>query len=455
MEQKQAEYLKPGDKLPSYKSFMKMFDISYLTVSNTLNKLAREGLVECKRGSGTYLAGGRNLTVLLNIHPTTISFTRMRKLLNKHLANADLHLNIELAPVEEINDPRRRDEIARNYKAVLSIHPLAHNEQELQAANLTQMPDYSDILSNLITVEGLSYDCALPFSFYSYQLGVNRDLLKKTGMQLKELTPGFNWWKKFTTRCRKAELLPATFDYIENSAMFFPAFQQLLFSLIPYDVQKYQGTQPLFNTPEGQRFLDIIRDSIPITDIFNDRRSFFHNGAVLHFQLGSWITVQNHESNRPDKEISDLAIVPYRTSPGKKLCFFDPDCLKAYLRHDITIDERKRVWELMKIMVSRDFQIDYCGFSGLLSANRSILPTEYYWNRTNQWRDYFAEPEDIVVYGRTRFTPSQHATFSVLLENYKFFGADASETLRRMDCKKMFFRIKSESSYLQRINRKG
>ena len=188
--QKQSGSLKPGDKLPSYKTFMDLFHISYLTASHTLNKLAREGLVECRRGSGTYLAGGNELTVLLNIHPTTISFDRMRKLLNKHLANADLHLNVELAPVEEINNPIHRDEIARKYKAALSIYPFARNEVELPPADLTRMPDYREVAAGLVQAEGISCDNALPFTFYSYQLGVNRGLLKKIGMRLEHLIGG-------------------------------------------------------------------------------------------------------------------------------------------------------------------------------------------------------------------------------------------------------------------------
>ena len=453
--QKQSGSLKPGDKLPSYKTFMDLFHISYLTASHTLNKLAREGLVECRRGSGTYLAGGNELTVLLNIHPTTISFDRMRKLLNKHLANADLHLNVELAPVEEINNPIHRDEIARKYKAALSIYPFARNEVELPPADLTRMPDYREVAAGLVQAEGISCDNALPFTFYSYQLGVNRGLLKKIGMRLEQLVPGFDWWEEFVRRCRMAGLLPASFDYMENSVYLFQDFLQLLFSLIPYDARKYEGVEPLFDTPEGHRFLSIIRDSEPNVDVLHDSRSFFHNGAVLHFQLGSWITVQNKESNRPDKEISDLEIVPYRTPDGRKLCFLDPDCLKAYFRHDATLEEQNRVWELMKIMVSREFQMDYCGASGLLSANRAILPTEYFWNRTNRWHGFFPGPEDEVVYGRTRFSPNLRTSLSVLLENYRFFHADASETLRRMDGKMFFFYVQCANPYLQHIGEKG
>jgi len=446
LERKEAEEIRPGDKLPCYKEFMEMFGISYLTASNTLNRLAREGIVECKRGSGTYLAGASNLKVLLNMHATTIPFDTMRKLLNKHLANADLHLEIECAPEEEINNPLRRDEVARTCKAAISIHPIARVEQELPAAALTQMPDYEAVMADLVRVDDTSYEYALPFTFCSHQLGVNRELLARTGLRVEELTPGFGWWNDFAARCRKHRLLPASFEYVETSSLFFQSFLPLLYSLVPYDKRKYEGDEPLFQTPVGHLLLDVIRDSQPITDIFNDPRSFFHNGAVLHPQLGSWITVQNGRLERPDKEVSDLVIVPYRTPDGRKLHFLDPDCLKAYLRHDVTIDERNRVWELMKIMVSREFQIDYCGLSGLISANRGLLPTEYYWNRTNEWADFFPGPDACVAYGRTRFTPAQRAMLSVLLENFKFFGAPAEETLYRMDRKKRFYRIESEKS---------
>lgn len=450
-EQKDAELLRPGDKLPGYKQFTEMFGISYLTVANTLNRLAREGMVECRRGSGTYLAGANRLKVLLNLHATTISFETMRKLLGKHLANADLHLEIECAPEEELNNPLRRDEVSRTYKAAVTIHQLARIDQELPAAALTQMPDYEQVMAGLVQVDDASYEYALPFTFISYQLGVNRELLARTGFRIEDLKPGFGWWRDFAARCRECGLLPASFDYIEASPLFFSRFLQLLYSLAPYDKCKYEGDEPLFHTPVGHLLLEIVRDSEPITDIFNDPRSFFHNGAVLHPQLGSWITMQNGRPERPDKEVRDLAIVPYRTADGAKLHFLEPDCLKAYLRHDVTIDERNRVWELMKIMVSREFQLDYCGLSGLISANRELRPTDYYWSRTNEWADFFPEPESTVVYGRSCFPSNQRAMLSVLLENYKFYGASPEETLFRMDRKKRFYRVESESSSIRHL----
>ena len=43
---------------------MEMFGISYLTVSSIINKLAEEGLVETRRGQGSYIAGSGSLKVL-------------------------------------------------------------------------------------------------------------------------------------------------------------------------------------------------------------------------------------------------------------------------------------------------------------------------------------------------------------------------------------------------------
>ena len=96
--------LMPGDRLPSYKSMMEMFGISYLTVSSIINKLAEEGLVETRRGQGSYIAGSGSLRVLVNIHPTTISFADMRKLLNKYLVNASLHLDFDIQAVEDLGN---------------------------------------------------------------------------------------------------------------------------------------------------------------------------------------------------------------------------------------------------------------------------------------------------------------------------------------------------------------
>lgn len=438
--EKKRGNFRSGDKLPSYNEFTEMFQISYQTVSSIFSKLSKEGLVETRKGSGSYLAGGNSLKVLVNIQPTTISVANMRKLLNRHLANANLHLDFEIHPVQKLANPVMRSKAANEFKAALSIHPVCVDDEQLPSALLSQFADYEKVLGELNVIDGVNYDCALPFTQNSYLIGVNAMLLEKIGWKLEELTPDFKWWDKFVRRCRKCDILPASADYVRVGALLFQEFQNLLLALQPYGEAKYKGDSPLFRTGEGKRYLKIIRDTEMITETLADPRSFYRNGAVFCWRCGSWLTVQNHAPGRPDKAVDGLAFLPYRDGNGNKFTVFDQDCLKAYLRHDILPDERFRIWELMKIMVSREFQMDYCSISGTISAAKDILPTEYYWNRHNEHADFFPDKKGDVLYPRLFFSMKQVAMLSLLLENWRFYHASEEETLDRMDLKKKFYR---------------
>ena len=223
----QGELL-PGDKLPSYKSMMEMFDISYLTVSSIINKLAEEGLVETRRGQGSYIAGSGRLKVLINIHPTTISFADMRKLLNKYLVNASLHLDFDLQAVEDLGNRQIQRRCMHDYKAALSVYSAFLKEDNLPPAQLTQFPDYENVIGGLATVEGLNYEDCLPYTCTTHQIGVNRRLLDRTGFQLSDLTGDFDWWPDFTAKCRSLGIEPASMDYRDSESFLFQDFLPVL-----------------------------------------------------------------------------------------------------------------------------------------------------------------------------------------------------------------------------------
>ncbi len=447
--EKRLGNLKSGDRLPSYNEFTEMFQISYQTVSSIFSKLSKEGLVETRKGSGSYLAGGTPLRVLVNIQPTTISVANMKNLLKKHLADANLHLEIVVRPAQHLSDPAVRSRAAGEFKAAVSIHPICVEDDQLPAALLSQFPDYKKVLNGLNVIEGVNYDCSLPFTQNSYLIGVNRNLLEKLGWDLADLTPDFLWWDSFAESCRRAGFLPASADYVPQGALLFQEFQNLLLALQAYSVEKYKGEVPLFRTPEGRLFLRIVRDTGAITETLSDPRSFYQNGAVFCWRCGSWLTVQNHAAERPDKAVDSLFFLPYRDRNGERFTVFDQNCLKAYLRPDILPDERLRIWELMKIMVSRNFQLDYCSATGMISGAKGISPDEYQWNRDNRYAAFFPADEKKILYPRLFSPMRQTAMFSMLLENWKFYQASEKETLERLELKKHFYRSRIPEGMLK------
>ena len=48
--------LKVGDRLPSVRSFAASLPYGAITISHALNDMKEEGMIECRHGSGTYLA---------------------------------------------------------------------------------------------------------------------------------------------------------------------------------------------------------------------------------------------------------------------------------------------------------------------------------------------------------------------------------------------------------------
>ena len=226
-------------------------------------------------------------------------------------------------------------------------------------------------------------------------------------------------------------------DYTKASWFLIQSFFSVLLALLPYSKEKYEGEEPMFNTPEGERFFRIVDEMEFLTPDSPASRNFYRNGAVLSFSVGSWITVQNHSQSHPEKAVDHLGIVAYRNRLGEKIVLVGPSSLRAFFRHDIRIDERKRVWELMKIMVSREFQIALCSETGNVSPNRLVQPSDYRWNVTPDAANFIPGDSDHVFYDSDLFALPQKVMLSIFLENYRFFNAPLKETLQRMDIKKV------------------
>ena len=429
--------LKPGSKLPSHKDLMQMFNISYMTASGILGSLSREGLIETHRGSGSYLSGSRPLTVLICATPSSLPFERLHELLKQYTKHADLHLEFEFRSASCIQDPEKRREMQEQYTAVLSTNYINEDLPMLPPVFLPLFPDYEKVMAELETVPGHQYDYALPFTLFTYQMGVNKKLLSEIGYEPEQLTRDFLWWDDFVRKCREKNLVPVSMEYTKASWFTIQAFFPALLALQPYSKEKYEGEEPLFNTPEGERFFRIVNDMEFLLPGSSGSKNFYQNGAVLSLSVGSWITVQNHSPSHPEKTVDHLRIVAYRNREGEKLLLVSPSVLRAYFRHDIQINEKKRVWELMKIMVSREFQTALCSETGNISANKKVRASDYRWNTTPDTANFIPGASDRIFYDSDLFALPQKVMLSIFLENYRFFNAPLKETLRRMDIKKV------------------
>ena len=432
---------RPGSRLPGYLELADRFSLSYLTVSTSLKKLAAEGLVEIRNGTGTYISGGHPLTVLINFKSSTLPFPELAKLLKKHTGGAELHLDFEFAEVDDLGLPSVRRERQANYKAALSVLPNQDSICEMLPAQLMQFEGYQTILQELQPVTVRNYGCALPLVGISKQMGVNVRLLRELGLSLETLGNPLERWKELRDQTRKHHKMLCNCTIQPQLATLFPHTADVLLSQISYSEELFHGRAPLFQSEGGHRFFEIVRELRNIPE--DSPENFFLGGALFHLNLPSWIILQNFSPAHPEKRIPEFAFLPYHMPDGRKICNIGFDCLKAFLRHDLTLNERERVWKLMKILLSRPFQLEFCSMTGMISPRKDIAPTDYSWNRDGRWDSLFPTPDAFTYTPQFLFNAEQIHQLSLLLENYCFYQASEEETAFRMDQKKIPFSFQS------------
>jgi ABC-type glycerol-3-phosphate transport system substrate-binding protein len=164
--------------------------------------------------------------------------------------------------------------------------------------------------------------------------------------------------------------------------------------------------------------------------IFKDGNPSFETGAAgVSFSLGSWLTVQ-HEK-RFSLASEDFTVIPYLEG-NRKICNLELSGLMTFVPPDITPDEKNRVWEFLKILVSREFQIRLAGISGMVSVRKDIRPEDHPWNRRSDYGAFFPSADDIIIYNNI-FNMRVIAALSALCEQFEDYDADISHIVRDMD----------------------
>jgi len=255
-----AGNLHPGDRLPSLRSLTEILGGSYVTMHSAMEKLQKEHIVEVNN-TGTYLSGTNKIRVRLNIIGSDLSIDTMRRLLNKHLANTELYLEVDIHENGEIRTLDLLEEIQRDCSAALTIASAIHSSDDhLPSASLKEFPDYEEHLAKLKTPEGRNFEFALPFINGAAVMGINAELMDKIGFDIRKITLDFGWWEEYAEKCRRHNLPPAILHWDRKHLFLCTLFQSLLVALCKYTPEKYHGKLPLFDTAEGRRFLKILSD---------------------------------------------------------------------------------------------------------------------------------------------------------------------------------------------------
>ena len=435
--EKKSGRILPGGRLPSYHELMKIGEGSYATVLTSMKKLQAEGLVEIRNGSGSFLAGGKTLKICISHTSSTISSETFAALLSRHAESAGLNMEFDVRD-SVVSSSLNLKRMIQQYDALFFIQ----NQDQIYAKHVQPQLLFSfrecEQLLEPMEYSGklMEFFPYLPFTHTVSQIGVNSGLLKKVGFSMEQLTPDFLWWNEFREACSKHRIAPIAMHWRESELFFMKYFFPLLLSFVPFERERYWGMKPLFTTDAGLHFLQLLK-TMPFSKTFRESE-FYKNASVFQFALGSWIALQNNHPEWPQIKIRDLEIIPHRDAAGHKICYSATDCIGTFLRDDLSAADRGRLRELLSLLLSHEFQLEYCNKTGMLSFRREIAPTDYAWNKDGRWNAFFPEPDSFICFSQEIFPDVLYSVLSSLLEGFLFYGIDLENTAKRMDDKKKF-----------------
>lgn len=421
--------LKPGDILPSYHRMMDLTGASYATVSSAMVRLEKEGVVDIRNGKGSFLAGARPLNVIIYSKAATIPFRILKDIFDKNVRKNNLHINVELKNFEEMSPLGKNPDA----KASISIVPFSHD----RFAGLSHPGNEFVASKYMDEISAHSIGLMMPFNVFSYQMGANQTIFDRIGFNVEHISNDFKWWPAYVKKCRQNKIVPAAMCWFANTTWHFNILLPLLFSLAKninpdFDFVK-RIRPPFFDSAIGRLFFKILKDCY-LHDSPADLKSFYRNGAGLHFQTGSWICVQNGNPERPDIKVDGLRIIPYRYK-NRKICALQQSYLLPAFADSINTEEKKRVKKLLDMMLSREFQLEYCNISGAISQRSDILPLDYSWNANGRFSDFFPDKDDYVFFEGLPAQSSAISCLTVFVEEFCMYKAPMESTLKKMDRK--------------------
>ena len=423
--------LHSGDRLPTYHEFTQIGSGSYATVVAAMKRLQGEGLVDITNGRGTYLAGGKRLHIRLFYSEKQLPPAQFQQILDAYIQKANLNIEIELRALQLFYSQKQANELISDTDAILWIsHSLG--ESILPPTALNGFKDFKETAGQLISngVENANY--ALPFIISTQQIGVNRKLIEKTGFELSRLKdPSFSWWEDYVAACKKHGILPASVRWnpysTVNFHLYFPLFIQLASQFSKPDGDK------LFDSQAGRKLLNILKDTVNHTEAVSNE-AFFSGNAGLNFCIETSLPFQNHKNEWPNIDM-DFETLPF--SNGKKQ--FLPawiNFLKCHIRESLSTEAHKRIWSLMKLMVSKDFQRDFCNGSAHLSSRADMKASDYAWGNDKNMKSYLPTKKRGLVFTEALLPSQVIMTLGTILEEFIFLGIKPDTVLERMDIKK-------------------
>ena len=419
-------YFRKGSRLPSYNKLKEKFSTSYATVSLAMSKLEAEGLVNIEKGTGTFIAGGTPLAIKFYCLESTLDFVSYKELLQKHLKKNDISLEVEFIDKKQLNFDCLNEDSSKSYKAILVENSYATNSSDFNFEKI-QIDEVNDCLSNF---PYLQIGFSIPYYSFSYQIATNCKLLEKIGLEVKNGTDNLSWWENYASICRKNSIIPAEFAWGEKARWPVSSVLGLFFALRINEKNSVKSLSDFrngyFNTPAGYRLLEILK-----TCEFNSNaNAFFENRSAINLWMGSWLAAQN--GKRPERTLEDVHVLPYHYKK-RKLCCKRTTRLQCYMHQDISTEEKLRLWELQRLIQSKEFQKEFCSLTGALSIRNDLSKNDYSWY-DKRYAAFVPEKNDIIIESEI-FNSNMMAYMTGVFEQAIFYGNSNEIVLKCLDAK--------------------
>ncbi len=418
--------LKPGDRLPSVPQFCQICDGSYASTQKALKNLEREGVIEIVHGNGAFLKGRSRLAV--DFFMDCGSFYPLRQFqdeLNRELEKRQLYLEVNL-----------RDFVLENFaEPVLSAEKrfavIAQDDWNTFPGNLM---DYANFADYGETIEQLNeYDLGfrsvrIPYYTFLYQPAINPQFMKRIDFDRELEFTDLRWWDQYLEQCRKFGCCPAS-EHWQIHALW--NFQFAFSRILPLVINERRSREellrlPFFNTDAGRRGLHIMGSHTLLPDT---SCGFFRGEEGVCLMMGTWISRQMGGKFKLKPE--ELRIVANRLD-GRKICQHRLFSLRTFMYPGVTEDEQRRIWEFIKVLVSKPLQKCLADCTGCVSVRRDMKPADHPWVTREDYLEFFPEKGDRTISIKL-LSPELTSALSTLFERYKFYGEALDDIAQCMD----------------------
>lgn len=433
LEDKREGRLHPGDKLPPYRELMVQYGCSYATAQSACRKLQDDGILELRHGSGVYVSGLKPLKVRFYVTASSLDMGAYRDLIMKYVKRKELHVDVELMDrmVLRPDEPQGFITPDDDCKVILVEANEGHQINISGLVNWENYEGYEALRKSFRNLPAMDLAVSLPYYYFNTRLGINARLFRQIGIDPERINGGdFSWWDELVAACRRYDVCPASFLWNDHDTWPVYVFYYPLLAMLIDEIGELPKTgRPFFSTEAGRLVFEMMAGHDLNPDRENLLRSFEHGNSAVSFVVGSWFSAYMKACSQ--EPIEDFKVIPY-THHGKPINFLHMTRLMTYWAPNTNPDERQRIWELQRLLLGKEFQIEFCRLIGAFSPLRSVRPEDCADCQCPVMRNLIPSEDSIDVWDAP-FSKDKTAVLAALFSQYRFHGAELNQILKTLD----------------------